>query len=417
MSGMVESVFEQLVAGKSPEAVRSTVSSSSKFTSGLQKYLKWGKAEAAKVQEDLASLQEKRRKVSESTSSLQVQAEELARKIQDLTQAQLDLTKEVQTKEGHLEWIERRVKQTGTELKEIQSRAEKLSLKDYTSELVQKLSASDAAHGGELLGRVQTLEKYEAEILSERGALEKLSADREEAKRELEELNARIQAARKEVGRLEESLSKRREEERLFEGLLEECRKVLADIRTASEEVQRQHRVQLEEYGNMKIEAGKLASDVERYSELERKAAHIFKENEELRRQVSDLSVENSKLKEAATTNHGGRSIESKEALTKSGAEEVQTKATGLFQEYRARWEKTDGRSWVNRKANDIVTSIIKELRKPPGRRYFPDEWWKAKLPREIEEILKAEAKARSDSKPVVKAKAEAEQGKGQLGS
>ncbi|HJX23565.1 MAG TPA: hypothetical protein VJ574_04040 [Candidatus Bathyarchaeia archaeon] len=417
MSSMIESVFEQLVAGKSPEAVRLIVSSSSKFTSGLQKYLKWGKAEAAKVQEDLASLQEKRRKVSESTSGLEVQAEELARKIQDLTQAQTDLAKEVQTKEGHLEWLERRVKQTGAESKELQSRAEELSLKDYTVELVQKLSVSDAAHGGELLGRVQTIEKYEAEVLSERGELEKLRAHREGAKRELEELTAQIQAARNEVGRLEESLSKRREEERLFEGLIEECRKVLADIRTASEEVQRKHMVQLEEYGNMKIEAGKFASDVERYSEMGRKAADISKENEELRKKVGELSAESAKLKEVATTNHGGRSIESKEAPTRSGAEEVQTKATSLFQEYRARWEKTEGRSWVNRKANDIVASIIKELRKPPGRRYFPDEWWKAKLPREIEEILKAEAKSRSNSKPAVKAREEPEQEKGQLSS
>ena len=126
MSSMAESVFEQLVAGKSPDEVRSSVSSSSKFTSGLQKYLKWGKAEAAKVQEDLVSIQEKRMKVSESTTALQAHAEELERKILDLTQTQGDIAEDVRRKTDLLERLERRFKQTGAELRDLQSRAEEL---------------------------------------------------------------------------------------------------------------------------------------------------------------------------------------------------------------------------------------------------------------------------------------------------
>jgi hypothetical protein len=94
--------------------------------------------------------------------------------------------------------------------------------------------------------------------------LKGLSADLEGAKKELAQLGERSQQTKDDIARQDLALRRRQEEERVFEGMVEECRKILEEIRKTSKESQKQHGDQLKEYGKMQAEAGKYAADIQR---------------------------------------------------------------------------------------------------------------------------------------------------------
>ena len=264
MVDLAEKTFEMLKAGTPPEEVRKVVGSGSQFTKGSQRYLKWGATEIEVIQQSIQMLDAKRSQLEKANEKLDEQHDGFVAEVNALTDSKERLSADNQQESKQLEGLRERIKQADSELVGLQVQRQGLIDKGYTDEIISKLSSSDAAHGGDMLARVQTLEGYEAEAEKQNSALRGLSADLEEAKNELKQLTEISQRMKDEITRQEEALHRRQEEERVFEGMVEECGKILEEIRKTSKESRKQHNDQLKEYGRLQAEAGKHAADIER---------------------------------------------------------------------------------------------------------------------------------------------------------
>ena len=264
MVDLAEKTFEMLKAGTPPEEVRKIVGSGSQYKKGSQHYLEWSSAEIEAIQQSIRTLDAKRSQLEKANRELDEQHEGLAAEVNTLTDSKERLSADNQQESKQLEALRERIKQSDGDLGVLQAQRQTLIDKGYTDEIISKLSASNAARGDDMLARVQTLEGYEAEAEKQNSTLRGLNADLEGAKKELQELTERSQHTKDEIARQEAALHRRQEEERVFEGMVEECRKVLEEIRKTSKEWQKQHGDQLRAYGELQAKAGEHAADIKR---------------------------------------------------------------------------------------------------------------------------------------------------------
>jgi hypothetical protein len=64
MSRIDDQVFDRLMAGEPPGDIRKSVSSASRFASGLQRYLSWAETHRKELEEELKSLDTKRQELT-----------------------------------------------------------------------------------------------------------------------------------------------------------------------------------------------------------------------------------------------------------------------------------------------------------------------------------------------------------------
>jgi predicted nuclease with TOPRIM domain len=238
MSKIADSVFELLVEGKSPAAARASVTSNSQFATGLQKYLEWSGPKVRTIQADIASLQNKQRELGASTTTLQTRHDELAQRIGALTQKQAELSENTQEQSSNLQGLQLKSGQADAGLKDIHTRRQELLGKGYTDAIISRLSASDAAHGGDMLSRVQSVERYEKEVQDQQAILEKQRAELGKAKEEWERLRVSSQATREELAKLSDRLRRRQDEERLFESSIKTVRSLMEGYALGNQDFQ-----------------------------------------------------------------------------------------------------------------------------------------------------------------------------------
>lgn len=214
MSGIADQVFERLRAGESPSAIRASVKSSSRFGEGLQKFLAWGPIEVERLQNEIAKLDSTNQELTDSNEKAMGQKEGLKRENDRLFN-------EAKERSDQLEKLTKIVQKTEKSLTDLEDKADQLREKGYTEEIMAILSESDATSGGEMLQRVQAIERYEAEEKRLTGAVNSLSADREKLSVKLKTLEVRAQDLQKREEEAINRLGKAQEEAQLFEDSVE----------------------------------------------------------------------------------------------------------------------------------------------------------------------------------------------------
>jgi chromosome segregation ATPase len=106
------------------------------------------------------TLDAKRSQLEKANDELDEQHEGLAAEVKTLTDSKERLSSDIQQESEQLERLRESIKVADSDLKGLQAQRQGLLDKGYTDEIISMLSASDAAHGGELLARVQSLEGY-----------------------------------------------------------------------------------------------------------------------------------------------------------------------------------------------------------------------------------------------------------------
>jgi chromosome segregation ATPase len=257
-------VFRRIVDGEEVEKVVADYNSRSKVYKGLQMYLNWARPKADQVQKTIDSRRIEDGKLQEEINALQGQREILNGKIKQFTNEKTGLSSEVDKTRGQLEDLRKAVAQENAEFTGLQSKIKELQGRGYTDEIVSKLSSSDAAHEREMFSRVQTLEKYQAEVDSHNKTLGGLVKDLEASKKELKQLVEKSKQTKEEVAKCEATLLRRQDDQRVFEKMVKECANVLEDIRKTNKESQKLFSDKMKEYEEMQNEAGKYGADIER---------------------------------------------------------------------------------------------------------------------------------------------------------
>ena len=259
-----DEVCARLVNGENLENVSNSYKSGSKLAAGIQLYLKLVKPQVIEIQQTIASNRKENEELQGKIKVIEELSEALNVETKELNDHKSELLSDVQDKESQLKDLRKEITRADADLAKLRSQAEELAGKGFTGEIISKIVASDAADGGEMLSRIQTLEKNEAQVESQNRTLRKLNADLEGAKKELQKLSETSQHLKSEIERQEAALHRKQEEERVFEKMVKECEKVLEEIRKANKESQKLHSDQLKEYGELQTEAAKHGADIER---------------------------------------------------------------------------------------------------------------------------------------------------------
>ena len=195
MSKISDNVFNRLKAGETPEAIRSSVTSSSQFAKGIQQYLNYGAAEATRLQRE--------------NNSLAAGYKKLAEEVKTLTSQHGQFSSQVQRESEQLKGLNSQIIKAGEEVVSLQNQKKELEGKGYNTEIIHKLMRLDS-ESGTILQRVQTTQNYDKEISNLKTRKDALEKETKNLGNELSNIQSNITVKENHCRRLKSALKRSR---------------------------------------------------------------------------------------------------------------------------------------------------------------------------------------------------------------
>lgn len=220
MSTIAETVYDRLRNGEDPQTVRESVSSSSQYSRGVQRYIEWSHTEVSRLRDGIAATRIEQGECEQRVQRLKADCDTLENTLKNLRNEATRLTEDNRQAATRLETLQSEVNQLEPRVTTLQTQLRELRRRGYTDEIVAQLIGGDAASADELLRRVSTLGEFDAQIQTAQSTLQELNRDIATRQTELTRSTTNLEDTDRKRRAADAQLRRLRDERRHLRGVI-----------------------------------------------------------------------------------------------------------------------------------------------------------------------------------------------------